>query len=109
MNTTKIYSAQLNVSEFYTVETINNLINKLSYLGKDVYYNTETRSIDIELEDPKTAQVDTETVRKELKEWIKELPADKESIYIICDNINIVFNITNITVDNISIIKLYLY
>ena len=107
MNTTKIYSAQLNVSEFYTVETINNLINKLSYLGKDVYYNTETRSIDIELEDPKIVLVDT--VRKELKEWINELPADKESIDIICDNINIVFNITNITVDNISIIKLYLY
>ena len=106
MNTTKIYYAQLNVSKFYTVETITKLIDRLSYLGQDVYYNNETRSIDIE--GPYEKDND-DNIRNELKEWIKELPADKESINIICDNINFVFNITKIGTENNNIIKLYLF
>lgn len=109
MNTTEIYTAQLNVSKFFTVETITNLINKLSYLGKEVYYNAESRTIDIELEDPKTILIHTDLIRKELKEWIMELPADEESIKIICNNINYIFNITQIAIEGVSTVKVHLY
>ena len=106
MNTTKIYSAQLNVSKFYTVEEITRLINRLGYLGQDIYYNNETRSIDIE--EP-IENINYDMIREEVKQWIKELPADEESIKIICDNINLIFNITKIKLQNDTIIKLYLY
>ena len=104
--TKKIYYAQLNVSKFYTVEEITRLINRLGYLGQDIYYNNETRSIDIE--EP-IENINYDMIREEVKQWIKELPADEESIKIICDNINLIFNITKIKLQNDTIIKLYLY
>lgn len=108
MNTTKIYYAQLNVSNFFTVETITNLIEKISYIGKDAYYNTETKTIDIELDEENYLLAESK-IRTELKNWIQGLDADKESINIICDNIDYIFNITQITIDNKIIAKLYLY
>lgn len=108
MNNTKIYYAQLDVSKYFTVETITNLINRLSYLGKDVYYSNETRSIDIELQDG-TWLFDESKIRNELKHWVNELPAEEESIKTICDNINYVFNITQIAIGNNVTVKVYLY
>lgn len=105
MNTTKIYSAQLNVSEYYTIDTITDLINRLNNLGTDIYFNNETRSIDIE--NPKD-NIEY-SIREELKQWLSELPADKESIITICNNINFVFNITKIGYEDNCIIKVYLY
>ena len=105
MNTKKIYYAQLNVSEHYTIDTITNLINKLHNLGTDIYFNNETKSIDIE--NPEDHIEDT--IREELKQWLNELPADKESINTICDNINFVYNITRIGYDDNCTIKVYLY
>lgn len=105
MNNSKIYTAQLDVSKFFTVETVTNLIDRLSYLGKDVYYNNKTRSIDIEIEDGK--ECDDIAIREELKIWLHTLEANKESIEIICNNINLVFNITKL--GNINTIKVYLY
>ena len=63
MNTTKIYNAQLNVSKFYTVDSIKALIDRLSYIGEDVYYNSETRSIDIDIPDEKVTNFDDSVIR----------------------------------------------
>ena len=49
------------------------------------------------------------SIREELKQWLSELPADKESIITICNNINFVFNITKIGYEDNCIIKVYLY
>lgn len=106
MNTTKIYYAQLNVCKFFTVETITDLINRFKQFGQDIYYNNETRSIDIE--NP-NGNATIGLIREELKQWLITLPADVNDINIICDNINFVFNITNIQIENDSIIKVYLY
>lgn len=106
MNTTKIYYAQLNVCSFFTIETISELIDRLKQFGQDVYYNNETRSIDIE-----NPSEDTELglIRDELKHWLVSLPANINDITTLCDNINFVFNITKIMIDNSTIIKVYLY
>lgn len=106
MNAERIYYAQLNVSKCYTVDTINNLISKLSYLGEDVYYNNETRSIDID--NPSDPNVKLHIINK-LQEWVKDLPTDKDTIETICCNIDFIFNITTINIDNNTIIKVYLY
>lgn len=108
MNNEKIYYAQLNVSKFYTVETINDLIDRLSYLGKDVYYNCDTKSIDIEVMDG-VWLCDNRQIKRQLCEWIEQFPADKESIEIIKNNIDYVFNITNIAIDGVMTIKVHLF
>ena len=107
MNTTEIYYAQLSVSEHYTIDTITNLIDKLKHLGSEVYYDVGTRSINIE--NPTEEDIE-DTIREELKQWINELPAEKNDIETLCDNIDFVFNITKINDSTIGIIvKVYLY
>ena len=106
MDTVKISNAQLNVSKEYTVGTIDKLIGKFAHHGLISYYNIETKSIDIETGDN---IIEHDTIKTELKEWLNELPADKEDIKIMCDNIDFIFNITQINTDNGKIIKVYLY
>lgn len=108
MNTTLISNAQLNVSKHYTVETIDKLLCRLN-TNLTAYYNTETKSIDIEIENEDYKTFDITIIKTELKEWLKELPTYSEYINIICDNIDFVFNITILRSDNKFIIKLYLY
>lgn len=103
MNMTKISNAQLNVSNFYTVENVTNLINRLSSEDYSAYFNLETRSIDIEAENDSISDF---VIKHELEQWLRELPADNESIDIICENIDVVFNITKLS-NNLT--KLYLY
>lgn len=106
MNTTEIYYAQLNVSEHYTVNSISELIDKLKHLGSEVYYDVSTKSINIE--NPKEDIEDI--IKEELKQWLNDLPAEKDDIKTLCDNIDFVFNITKINDNSIGIIvKLYLY
>ena len=106
MNTTEIYYAQLNVSKYYTIDTISNLIDRLKHLGSEVYYDVGTKSINIE--NPKEDIEDI--IKEELKQWLNELPAEKDDIKTLCDNIDFVFNITKINDESIGIIvKLYLY
>lgn len=111
MNTTKIYFAQLNVSKFYTVDSIKKLIDRLSYIGEDVYYNNETRSIDIDIPSEDVSNFDDLMIRDELTVWLKELPAEQEDIDTMINNINYVFNITKIGSinNNKSVVKLYMY
>lgn len=109
MNTNQIQSALLNVSNYYTVDTINNLIHRLSNLGKDVYYNAKSKSIDIEVIEPTNILYTHNDIRAILKQWIIDLPIENWVRITICDNINYVFNITTIAVDGNTIIKLYLY
>lgn len=109
MNTTKIYNAQLNVSEYYTIDAVKELINKLSYIGDDVYYNNATRSIDIDIPKGTISEFDDTLVRDELKIWLRELPANEEDIETVIENINCVFNITKIGSEKNDVVKLYLY
>lgn len=103
MNTLKIYNAQLNVSRCYTIETITNLIDEF----ENAYYNNETRSIDIEVNEG--CNISNDDIKYTIKSWLYTLPADRSSIDIIAENINIVFNITRINNENNEIIKVYLY
>lgn len=107
MNTLKIYNAQLNVSRCYTVETITNLIDELSIYTENAYYNNETRSIDIEVDEGNN--ISNDDIKYTIKSWLYTLPTDRGSIDIIAENINIVFNITRINNENNEIIKVYLY
>ena len=109
MNTTKIYYAQLNVSKLFTVDSITKLIERLQCTGDEVCYNIETKSIDIEIPKGTASEFNDNIIRDELKEWVKELPAEQSDIDTICDNINFVFNITKIGAENSDIVKLYLY
>lgn len=106
MNTVKISNAQLNVSKYYTADTINSLINRISQNGLIAYYNTETKSIDVESENNK---LDINLIKIRIKEWLNELSADKEHIKIMCDNLEFIFNITQINSTNGLIVKVYLY
>lgn len=107
MNTIKISNAQLNVSNYYTAETINKLINLIEQNGLIAYYNTETKSIDVESDDINKLNVDL--IKLKLKEWLNNLSADDESIRIMCNNIDFIFNITQINSSNGPILKVYLY
>ena len=107
METTEIYTAQLNVSNYFTVETVNNLIDILKPLGRDAYYNHETRSVDLLLEHGEF--IADFKIRECLKTWVKTLPADLKDINTYCNNIEFIFNITKIMIDNEAIIKIYLY
>lgn len=105
MNTTEIYYAQLNVSEYYTIDTITKLIDRLSNLGSDVYYDNSTKSINIENPNENIDGI----IRKELKQWINELSIDKNNMEVLCNNIDFIFNITKINDNSGTIIKVYLY
>lgn len=111
MNTNEISYAQLNVSKHYTVESINKLINRLAANCLTSYYNTETKSIDIEVGNNGNISrlVKIEVIKAEIIQWIYQLPADNESKKIVGDNIDFIFNITQINTENGIIIKLYLY
>lgn len=112
MNTTKLYDAQLNVSNQYNLETINNLITNLSEIFDDVYYNYETKSIDIEVEKTINRGNEIDIIKGELREWINSLDTNEESKKIVSENINFVYNITELSyneLENKCIIKLYLY
>lgn len=110
MNTEKICDAQLNVSKYYTTDTIEDLIYKLSQYELEAYYNTDTKSIDIEIIDENI--FDEVDIRGCLDQWLKELVlegANKDSIDIIRNNIDFVFNHTKIPNGKDSTVKLYLY
>lgn len=106
MDTIKISNAQLNVSKHYTVGTIDKLIGRFGKHNYIAYYNIETKSIDIEVGDN---NINIGLIKTEIKEWLNELPADQESIDIMCDNIDFIFNITQINPEDGIIIKVYLY
>lgn len=112
MNTEKIYTAQLNVSKFYTDETINDLVSRISSanIGDETYYNDKTKTIDIKCN--RMAMVEDDfTIREIIKEWIQSLPINKEDIDIIINNMEFIFNITKLGYPNIEkhIINIYLY
>lgn len=107
MNTLKISHAQLSVSKCYTVDTINTLINIIGRDGLISYYNFETKSIDIEHENNK--EIDINIIKYRLKEWLDTLTADKESIEILKNNIDFIFNITRLNSPDGTIFKVYLY
>lgn len=110
MNTQKIYTAQLNVSKFYNKNTINDLVSKLSFIGEETYYNEKTNTIDIKCN--RLAMIEDDVaIRETMKEWVKTLPANKEDIDIITNNIEIIFNITKLGYPNLEkhIINVYLY
>lgn len=106
MNTNEISNAQLNVSKHFTVESINKLINRLEACGYTAYYNTKTKSIDIEIG---TNEISFESIKMEVKQWIYQLPVDDESKKIVADNIDFIFNITKIITEQGNIVKLHLY
>lgn len=114
MNTQKIYNAQLNVSKCYTTETIEKLINNLSnYSKQNVYYNAETKSIDMEFEGFNYFH-HIDNIKNVISQWVSELPCDKNSIDIICNNIDFIYNITVLHSELLpfsdnDIIKIYLY
>lgn len=109
MDTKAISNAQLNVSKHYTVESINKLISRFNQCGFTSYYNTETKSIDVE---PYDTNIDCHiiTIKEELKDWVNDyLPVDSNTITIVRNNIDFIYNITQINTDNGIIIKVYLY
>lgn len=111
MNTEKIYTAQLNVSKYYTEETINDLVSKLSFTGiGNTYYNEENKSIDIKCNRQSSIEDDI-IIKNNIKEWLNTLPVNQDDISIIKDNIDIIFNITKIGIPNVEkhIINVYLY
>lgn len=111
MNTKEIYTAQLNVSNFYNDETVNDLISRLnSYNIGNTYYNEKTNTIDIKC-DRQSSINDDIIIRNTIKEWVKSLPANEEDINIIINNIEVVFNITKLGYPNLEkhIINIYLY
>ena len=95
----KLYTALLNVSKYYNDQTISNLVSKVSFIGKSEYSNND-KTIHIHVN--RTASMeDDDTIRQVLKEWLNTLPADKEDIRYICDNVQYIFNITKMTYANI--------
>ena len=106
MNTSEISNAQLNVSKHYTVDSINNLINRLTESGYVSYYNTETKSIDIEINNN---EISFNDIKMNVTQWVYQLPVDNESKKIVGNNIDFIFNITQINTDEGIIVKLYLY
>lgn len=110
MDNKRIYTAQLNVSKFYTTNTINDLVSKLSFIGDETYYNEKTKTIDIKCNRLATVEDDC-AIRETIREWVKTLPADKEDINTIVENIEFVFNIAKLGYPNLEkhIINIYLY
>ena len=108
MNPTEISYAQLHASKFYTVETIDKLIEALGEVNLDAYYNSETRSIDIEIGDNDPTFM-TSVIKTTLKNWIYGLQMDVEITATINNNIDFIFNITKINSDDKIIFKVYLY
>lgn len=107
MDTKKILNAQLNVSKYYTIETIDNLINILKQNEFIAYYNTETKSIDIETE---SKDVNMNLIKSIVKEWLNTIEAEEKYIKIMCDNLDFIFNFIQIySYDNKTIVKVYLY
>lgn len=104
-----LYTAQLNVSKYYNNETINNLVSKVSFIGNS-FYNETTKTIDIKV-DRLASIEDDEVIRQILKEWVKTLPADKEDIELICENVQYIFNISKLGYPNIPehTINIWLY
>ena len=94
MNTTEISNAQLSVSSHYTTHTISRLIDRLNQNGFIAYYNSETKSIDIEPGDIANNNSHILTIKDELKNWIAEFPIDSNTSIIIRDNIDFIYNIT---------------
>ena len=108
MNTKEISSAQLSVSKHFTVESINDLIDRFSIDGFNSYYNTETKSIDVET-DAKDFISNITIIKQELKNWIDELPVDFDTAKIVRDNLEFIFNITQLPIETGNVIKVYLY
>lgn len=108
MNTEKISYAQLNVSKHYTVQSITDLINGFSALGFNSYYNSDTKSIDVESNENEYGS-HIIIIKQGLKNWIDSLSVDPETSNVLHDYIDLIFNITTIHTDDGIIIKVYLY
>ena len=110
MNTKRIYDAQLNVSEFYNDETINDLVSRLSSIGDETYYNEKTKTIDIKMNKVSSIE-DDYNIREIIKEWLRTLPANEEDIEIMINNADYIFNIAKLGYPNLEkhIINIYLY
>lgn len=110
MDTKQIYIAQLNVSKYYTQNTINDLVSKLSFIGEETYYNEKNKTIDINCNRVASIEDDC-AIRQTIKEWIKTLPIENKDIDVMIENIDFIFNITKLTYPNLDkhIINVYLY
>lgn len=110
MDTKRIYDAQLNVSKFYTDETINDLVSRVSFIGERSYYNTKTNTIDINVN--RIAMVEDDyTIRNIIIDWLNTLPADKKDIEVMIANNEYIFNIAKLGYPGVDkhIINIYLY
>lgn len=110
IDTEKICTAQLNVSNFYNEQTINSLVNKLNCIGDKVFYNEKSKTIDIESNHISNVE-DDDKIKNIIRDWLYTLPADINDINVISDNIDIIFNVVKLGYPNIDkhIINIYLY
>lgn len=108
MNTKKIYNAQLSVSKIINADLINDLVSRLSAIGES-NYDCNTKGIVIR-KNGIPNELDDTNIKYILREWINDMNLDKEDYDILIDNIDILFNITKINInDSKHIINVYLY
>lgn len=109
MDTKRIYDAQLSVSRIINADLINDLVSRLSAIGPDKYdYNSKSVVIN---KDGIPDELDDINIKYILKEWIYDMNLNKEDYNTLINNIDILFNITKITLNNNleHIINVYLY